>query len=83
MFTSVLIGVISTAIEERLSTLRKGNSLVLERDHIVILGHENGEFKLIEELIKYPVSPRLLEIRDFGSINSICGLRDIKDLQRG
>lgn len=51
LFTSVLIGVISTAIEERLHALRKGNSLVLESGHIVILGYEIGEFKLIEELI--------------------------------
>lgn len=52
LFTSILIGVISTAIEERLHMLRKGNSLVLESGHMVILGHEIGEFKLIEELIQ-------------------------------
>lgn len=50
-FTSILIGIISSAIEEKLTDLRKGNSLVLERDHIVILGFTPGEYALLSQLL--------------------------------
>lgn len=50
-FTSVLIGIITSAIETRLSELRKGNSLVIEEGHVVILGFVPGEYTLIEQLI--------------------------------
>lgn len=48
--TSLLIGIISTGIEERLTALRKGNSLVLERGHTVLLGFRAGSYKLLSEL---------------------------------
>ena len=51
LFTSVLIGVITSAIEEKLDTLKKGNSLVLEKDHIVVLGFYPGEYTLMNQLI--------------------------------
>ena len=51
-FTSTLIGVISSAIEEKLGELRKGNSNVLEKDHIVVLGYNNGEHGLLKQLIQ-------------------------------
>lgn len=50
-FTSVLIGIITNAIENKLSELRKGNSLVLESGHTVILGFTPGEYTLIQQLI--------------------------------
>jgi len=50
--TSVLIGIVSSGIEERLSMLRKGNSIVLESGHIVILGFAPGEYALISQLIQ-------------------------------
>lgn len=49
--TSVLIGILSSAIEERLGKLRRGNSLVLERGHIVVLGFIPGEYELLRQLI--------------------------------
>ena len=52
LFTSVLIGIIGSAIEEKLTQLRKGNSLVLEEGHLVLLGLEAGEFTLLSELIE-------------------------------
>lgn len=52
LFTSVLIGVVGSAIEDRITQLRKGNSLVLEEDHIVILGFTPGEYTLFDQLIE-------------------------------
>lgn len=51
VFTSFLIGIFSTAIEEKLTSLRKGHSRVLETGHTIILGFEIGEFELIKQLI--------------------------------
>ena len=51
LFTSVLIGIITSAIEEKIIDLKRGNSLVLESDHIVVLGFNPGEYTLIEQLI--------------------------------
>ena len=51
LFASVLIGIITSAIENKLSELRKGNSIVLENGHIVILGFTPGEYTLIQQLI--------------------------------
>ena len=51
LFTSVLIGIITSAIEEKIDNLKRGNSLVLEKDHIVILGFYPGEYTLLRQLI--------------------------------
>ena len=51
LFTSVLIGIITNAIEEKIDNLKRGNSIVLEKDHIVILGLYPGEYTLIQQLI--------------------------------
>ena len=51
LFTSVLIGIITSAIEEKIDTLKRGNSLVLEKDHIVVLGFYPGEYTLLHQLI--------------------------------
>ena len=51
MVTSVLIGIFSSAIEEKIYSLRKGNSIVLENDHHIILGFYPGEYTLINQLI--------------------------------
>jgi len=51
LFTSILIGVVSSAIEEKLNELRSGNSIVLEKDHTVILGYNFGEHGLLRQLI--------------------------------
>ena len=58
-FTSTLIGIISSSIEEKASALRKGNSLVLERDHIVVLGFKPGEYALIRQLVLAEVGKRV------------------------
>lgn len=51
LFTSVLIGIIASAIEERLTELRKGSSRVLETGHTVVLGFEPGALTLLEQLV--------------------------------
>ena len=51
LFTSVLIGIFTTAIEEKIEDLKRGNSLVLENGHTVILGFYPGEYTLIQQLI--------------------------------
>ena len=51
LFTSVLIGIITSAIEEKIDSLKRGNSMVLERDHVVVLGFNPGEYSLLQQLI--------------------------------
>lgn len=51
MVTSVLIGIISSAIEEKITDLRKGNSLILEENHIVVMGFNDGEYAMLNQLI--------------------------------
>ncbi len=47
---SALIGVIAAGIDTKLADLRRGRSLVLERDHTVILGWSDSIFTIISEL---------------------------------
>lgn len=49
--TSVLIGIVSSAIEDKINELRVGNSKVIETGHIVVLGVAKGEYELIKQLI--------------------------------
>ena len=51
LVTSVLIGIFSSAIEEKINNLKNGNSAILEKDHIVILGFVPGEFTLIKQIV--------------------------------
>ena len=51
LFTSILIGVISSAIESKLQDLREGNTTVIEKGHTVILGYNLGEHGLLNQLI--------------------------------
>ncbi len=49
--TSILIGIITTGFEEKLHSLRKGNSQVIEKNHTIILGFNENIFTIISELI--------------------------------
>lgn len=51
LFTSVLIGIVTSAIEERITELKRGNSRVLEKGHTVVLGLYQGEYTLIRQLV--------------------------------
>lgn len=51
LITSVLIGIFSTAMEEKITGLKEGRSKVVEKGHTVILGFVPGEYTLIKQLI--------------------------------
>jgi ion channel POLLUX/CASTOR len=48
---STLIGVIFTGIDNKLTELRKGRSLVVEREHTIIFGWSPEVFSIIAELV--------------------------------
>lgn len=50
--TSILIGIITTGFEAKISDLRKGTSTVLEEGHTVILGFNENIYTLLEALIE-------------------------------
>ena len=52
LFSSMLIGIISSALEEKIQNLRQGNSVVLEKNHTVILGYNLGEHGLLKQLLQ-------------------------------
>ncbi len=49
---SILIGIITTAFKERLSTLKRGSSKVIEKDHTIILGFNDNAYTIISELVE-------------------------------
>lgn len=49
---SILIGTISSGIDEKLEELKKGRSRVLERNHTLILGWSGKVFSIISEIIE-------------------------------
>ncbi|MBR5059509.1 MAG: hypothetical protein IKX06_01930 [Clostridia bacterium] len=51
LVTSVLIGIFSTAIEEKITNLKNGNSAIIEEDHVVLLGFVEGEYLLIQQIV--------------------------------
>jgi ion channel POLLUX/CASTOR len=48
---SILIGILTTGIEAKLDSLRKGRSRVIESGHTVILGWSDQIFTLVSELV--------------------------------
>ena len=51
LFTSVLIGIITSSLEQKIKSLSQGNSPVLEKNHTVVLGFYPGEYTLLRQLI--------------------------------
>lgn len=49
---SSLVGVLTTGLDSKLEDLRKGRSLVVEKDHTVILGWSDQVFIIISELVE-------------------------------
>ena len=49
---STLIGVLSSGIESKIDELRKGRSLVIEKDHTLILGWSDQIFTVLSELVE-------------------------------
>ncbi|MCX6039580.1 MAG: hypothetical protein NTV69_00360, partial [Caldilinea sp.] len=51
LLVSILIGLITAGIEDRLQQLRKGRSFVLEQNHTIILGWSSQIFTVVAELV--------------------------------
>ncbi|MEU0383126.1 CASTOR/POLLUX-related putative ion channel [Streptomyces chartreusis] len=51
LYVSTLVGLITTALTERLAALRRGRSTVLERGHVVVLGWSEQVFTVVRELV--------------------------------
>jgi voltage-gated potassium channel Kch len=51
LIVSTLIGVLTSGIEGRIEGLRRGRSMVLERDHTVILGWSSKIVTAVQELV--------------------------------
>lgn len=51
LMVSILIGILTAGIHDRLERLRKGRSWVIETDHIVILGWSERVLAIIRELV--------------------------------
>ena len=49
--TSMLISILNTGVEDKMNSLRKGKSIVLENNHVVILGFNENALNILEELI--------------------------------
>jgi voltage-gated potassium channel Kch len=49
---SILIGAISSGIDEKINELKKGKSIVLESDHTLILGWSEKIYSIIEQIIE-------------------------------
>ena len=52
LFTSILIGIVTGAVEEKVTGLKDGNSHVLEEGHIVVLGFVPGEYTLLNQMVE-------------------------------
>jgi voltage-gated potassium channel Kch len=50
-FSGALTGIITNGLAARLDAMRKGRSLVVERDHTVILGWSSQTVPILEELV--------------------------------
>jgi voltage-gated potassium channel Kch len=51
LYVSTLVGLITTALTERLTALRRGRSTVLESGHVVVLGWSEQVFTVVSELV--------------------------------
>ena len=49
--TSILISILNTGLEDRLTSLQKGKSQVLEKNHVIVLGFNEDVLNILSELI--------------------------------
>jgi hypothetical protein len=87
-----LIGVLGSGIESKLEDLRKGRSMVIEKDHTLILGWSSKIFTIISELIvanENQKNPRIVILADIDKVemedeirNKIENLRNTKIICR-
>lgn len=68
---SLLIGILSAGLEERLQGLRKGRSRVVESGHTVILGWSDQVFTIVSELVEANRSRRRPAIVIMGKADKV------------
>ena len=76
---SILIGVVTTGLEGRLERLRKGRSVVLERDHTLILGWSEEVFRIVRELVIDNANerrPRIVILADHDKVEMEDAIRE-------
>jgi ion channel POLLUX/CASTOR len=76
---STLIGVLSSGIQDKLESLRKGRSVVIEKNHTLILGWSSKVFTIVSELIvanENQRKPRVVILADHDKVEMEDELRD-------
>ncbi|MFJ9743325.1 NAD-binding lipoprotein [Streptomyces sp. NPDC101166] len=58
LYVSTLVGLITTALTDRLTALRRGRSTVLEEGHAVVLGWSEQVFTVVGELVAANLNQR-------------------------
>ena len=62
LFTGTLIGILNNGMEEKMETLSKGKSRVLERGHTVVLGYNDITIAILGELMEANKNHRLVPV---------------------
>ncbi|MBJ7330065.1 MAG: hypothetical protein JHC95_09225 [Solirubrobacteraceae bacterium] len=83
---SAFIGVLATSVDAQLQELRKGRSLVLERDHTLILGWSDTIFTVLSELAianENERNPSIVILAEQDKVEMEDAIRDKVDDLRG
>ncbi|MGW0548482.1 CASTOR/POLLUX-related putative ion channel [Streptomyces altiplanensis] len=80
LYVSLLVGLITAALTERLTALRRGRSTVLEHGHVVVLGWSEQVFTVVSELVAANANQRravvvVLADRDKTAMEEALGTR--------
>lgn len=78
LIVSILVGIVTTGIEDRIQQLRKGRSFVLEAEHTVILGWSPQIFAIVAQLIEANLNRRRPIIAILGDADKV----EMEDLLR-
>lgn len=78
----ILIGFVSSAIEERLESLRKGDSKVMERGHVLILGWSTKVASVLRLLAMFRADMRVVVLapREVAAMQEALRLEGVYDL---
>ncbi|MBI5713927.1 MAG: potassium transporter TrkA [Chloroflexi bacterium] len=77
--TSMLIGIMSNALQSKLEELRKGRSRVIENNHVVILGWSPQIFPVISELVAANANQKKPRIVVMGEHDKVAIEEEIKE----
>jgi ion channel POLLUX/CASTOR len=68
---SALVGLLTSGLNQRLEQLRKGRSLVVERDHTVVLGWSDQIYTVVSELVEANSSRRRATIAILAEMDKV------------